>query len=147
MKTCTKLASACVVASALMAPAINRAEVVNLSVAADTFINSGNPNNNAGGTGWFDAGADGAGGVRRGLFRFDLGSIPAGSTITSAVVQLTVTRVPFSLPVDSTFDLFRLEAAWGEGNQAGTSGLPATNGQATWNARMFSTAAWTAPGA
>src|SRR6185503_18776282 len=103
--------------------------------------------NNAGGTGWFDAGADGAGGVRRGLFRFDLGSIPAGSTITSAVVQLTVTRVPFSLPVDSTFDLFRLEAAWGEGNQAGTSGLPATNGQATWNARMFSTAAWTAPGA
>ena len=53
------------------------AETATFDVAADTFINSGHPNNNAGTTGWFDAGRDGLGGTRRGLFRFDLSSIPA----------------------------------------------------------------------
>ena len=118
-----------------------------LTLAEDTFINSGDPGNNAGATGWFDAGTDGTGGVRRGLLRFDLSGIPAGSTITSATVQLTVVKVPASSPVNSTFDLFRLLASWNEGTKTGNSGAPATAGEATWNARMQGTANWTAPGA
>ncbi len=62
-------------ASAQFSPAA----VVTLSSAADAFINSNSPDNNAGAHGWFDAGADGVGGVRRGLIRFNLASIPAGS--------------------------------------------------------------------
>ncbi len=41
-----------------------RADTTNLSAVADTFINSGAPNNNAGANAWFDAGTDGTGGVR-----------------------------------------------------------------------------------
>ena len=123
------------------------AEVANLPVVADTFINSGNPNNNAGSTGWFDAGTDGVGGVRRGLFRFDLSSIPAGSTINSAEVQLTAVKIPGAGPVNSTFDLFRLLVGWNEGTKGGNNGASASSGETTWNARLQGTSNWTAPGA
>ncbi len=121
--------------------------VVNLPVSADTFINSSRINNNAGATGWFDAGRDGAGGVRRGLFRFDLSDIPAGSIINSAEVQLTVVKVPGNSPTNSTFDLFRLLAGWGEGSKGGNNGSTASTGEATWNERMRGQANWTSPGA
>ena len=84
----------------LVGSGVAGAETANLNIAADTFINSGMPNNNAGATGWFSAGRDGIGGIRRGLFRFDLSSIPAGSTITSAEVQLTVVKVPATSSVN-----------------------------------------------
>src|SRR6185436_67569 len=116
-------------------------------VVADTFINSGQPGNNAGGNAWFDAGTDGVNGVRRGLLRFNLSGIPAGSTITSAVVQLTVSKVPPSGPAQSAFDLYRLQAAWGEGNKAGANGGTASASEATWLDRMQGTASWTSPGA
>jgi uncharacterized protein (TIGR03118 family) len=137
-----------IAASALLVwPSIAEAAVANLTIVADTFINSGSPNNNAGSTGWFDAGRDGVGGIRRGLFRFDLSSIPAGSTITSAEVQLTAVKIPGSSPVNSTFDLFRLQATWNEGNKGGSNGTNASTGEATWNARIRGTANWTSPGA
>jgi len=123
------------------------AEVANLSATEDTFINGGRPNNNAGRTSWVSAGRDGTGGVRRGLLRFNLSSIPAGSTVTSAELQMTVTRVPGSSPVNSTFDLFRLLASWSEGDKGGNNGASASTGQATWNDRMRGTASWTTPGA
>ncbi len=123
------------------------AAVANLTPVADTFINGGLSNNNAGRTAWFDAGTDGTGGVRRGLLRFDLSSIPAGSTVTSATVQLTVTRVPANGPVNSSFDLLRLLAGWNEGTKGGNNGSTASTGEATWNDRMRGTASWTTPGA
>ena len=128
-------------------PLCSLGAVANLTVIEDTFINSGSPGNNAGATGWFDAGRDGVGGVRRGLLRFDLSSIPAGATVTSATLQLTVVKVPANGPVNSTFDLFRLLASWNEGTKAGSGGAPATAGETTWNARILGTANWTAPGA
>jgi glucose/arabinose dehydrogenase len=131
----------------LSALTAGRADVASLTVANDTFITSSAPDNNAGGHPWFDAGRDGVGGVRRGLLRFDLSGIPPGSAVTSAVVQLTVVQVPFQGSIDSTFDLFRLLAGWGEGTKIGNGGSLATSGEATWNARMQGTANWTAPGA
>jgi hypothetical protein len=50
-------------------------------------------------------------------------------------------------PVDSDLDLWRLLADWGEGTKMGTSGSPATPGEATWNARHHETATWTEAGA
>src|SRR6185369_12497916 len=111
------------------------------------FINSGSPDNNAGGNGWFDAGTDGGGGVRRGLFRFDLTGIPSGATITAVQLQLTLTRVPGASPVDSTFDVTRMLASWGEGTNSGPAGSLAFTGDATWNARSVGTQNWTTPGA
>ncbi len=123
------------------------AEVANFTAAADTFINGGRSNNNAGRTNWVSAGTDGVGGVRRGLLRFNLSSIPEGSRVTSAELQLTVTRVPGSSPANSTFDLFRLLASWNEGTKSGNNGGSASAGEATWNERMRGTASWTTPGA
>ncbi len=123
------------------------ADVANLPVVADTFINSGLPDNNAGANLWFDAGTDGTLAIRRGLLRFDLSGIPPGSTLTSAVLQLTVSKVPAS-PVSSTFDLLRLTTAWNEGAETTPkSGAPAATGESTWNARMQNLLPWTAPGA
>jgi glucose/arabinose dehydrogenase len=135
--------------AALFGPLSGRADTATLSAVADTFINSGSPGNSAGGNPWFDAGTDGqlTPGVRRSLLRFDLSSLPPGSTITSAVVQLTVTHVPGFGPVDSTFDLRRLTAAWGEGTNSGNSGAPAVTGDATWTARILGTANWMVAGA
>jgi len=124
--------------------------MTNLSCVADTFIINSAPNNNAGGDSGNTAGRDNALGVRRAFFRFDLTGIPAGSTVSSAELQLSVTKVP-PLRVDSAFEIHRLLAAWGEG--AKTSSFPGNNGAAasanesTWNSRLHGTAAWTAPGA
>lgn len=128
------------------------AEVLNplptlCGISADTFITSIFTNYNAGALDWFDAGRDGVNGIRRGLVRFNLAELPVGSTITSAVVQLTVTKVPGCNPVNSILDLFRLEADWGEGNKAGNNGAPAAAGEATWTARLSGTTNWNEPGA
>jgi hypothetical protein len=130
-------------ASARFSPAA----VVTLTVAGDTFINSLFPDNNDGGNAWFDAGTDGTGGVRRGLVRFNLASIPAGSTIDSAVLRLTVTRVPGLAPMDSSFQTFRIQTNWTEGTQIGMSGAMAGVGEATWNSSMSGATEWTTPGA
>ena len=147
MKSHTHILLGILCLAVLSWPLCSLGAVANLTVIEDTFINSGSPGNNAGATGWFDAGRDGVGGVRRGLLRFDLSSIPAGSTVTSATLQLTVVKVPANGPVNSTFDLFRLLASWNEGTKAGSGGAPATAGETTWNARILGTANWTAPGA
>jgi hypothetical protein len=130
----------------LMAPA-SRAADISLPVAADTFLFSGSPDANAGGHAWFDAGADGHLDVRRGLLRFDLAAIPAGSTIDSATLQLTVIKVPTGGGVDSDFGIYRVQADWTEGTQTGNGGALAAGGEATWNARMHGSASWTTAGA
>lgn len=139
-----------ILALLLARPALLPADTATLTVAADTFITGGAPDNNAGGHPWFTVGTDGPFGgnaVRRGLVRFNLSSIPAGAVVTSAVLRLTVTRVPATGAVNSNFDLYRLLASWGEGTNIGNAGSPAMAGQATWNARLFGSASWTVPGA
>lgn len=120
---------------------------VRLPIAADTFVLGSVPDNNAGGNTLLNIGTDGQGGVRRGLLRFDLASIPAGATVTSAVLRLTVVRIPFGGPANSNFELNRLLAEWSEGSQAGNSGAPAADGEVTWNSRLHNAGGWTEPGA
>jgi glucose/arabinose dehydrogenase len=133
--------------ASVLAAANLQAANTNLPAAADAFINSGAPDNNAGANAWFDAGTDGTGSVRRGLIRFELSAVPPGSVITSAVVQLTVIKVPGFGAVSSTFDLFRLTSGWSEGAQSGSSGASALAGESSWNARMESLLGWSAAGA
>ena len=125
---------------------------VELTPAADTFINSAAANSNAGGLDWFDAGTDGGNlgslGVRRGLLRFDLGAIPVNATITSAELRLRITKVPgFGQGVDSTMSLYRMNAGWTEGTKVGPNGALASAGETTWNQREQGSSQWTSPGA
>jgi spore coat protein A len=85
---------------------------------------------------------------RRALLEFDLPpGIPPGSTITSAVLRLVVTRTQLR---DALVELHRVTASWGEstsragGNEG--AGSPAVEGDATWSHRVFPTVPWTNPG-
>src|SRR5207247_9985452 len=87
--------------------------------------------------------------VRRGLIAFDVaGSVPAGSTITSAQLQLSMS-LTIAGPIDVS--LHRALADWGQGTSFSTAGgggmgAPATPGDATWTLRFFPATPWTNPG-
>jgi hypothetical protein len=83
--------------------------------------------------------------LRRGLLQFDLSSIPAGSTIHS--VQLTVTVVQVKSPTAQVVSLHRMMSAWVAGNQVSNTGngVAAAPGDATWLHRTSPTT-WTNPG-
>jgi hypothetical protein len=89
---------------------------------------------------------------RRGLLRFDLSAIPAGSTINSITLTLAMTR---SNSGAQDIVVHRALMGWGEGtsnsNAGGTGtgggdGVAATPGDATWFFSTFSSQTWSAPG-
>jgi hypothetical protein len=73
---------------------------------------------------------------QRGLIRFDISVIPAGSTIASARIRLTGT-----LEATTVVEFRRVREAWLEGAAAGTPGT------ANWMTRDDPGVPWTAPGA
>jgi len=86
--------------------------------------------------------------VRRGLIRFDVSSIPAGSTINSATLSLNM-----SGSLDNTaytLGLRRVTADWGEGTSNAApldaNGTQATTGDATWLHRFYNSQTWATPG-
>lgn len=90
---------------------------------------------------------------RRGLVQFNVSSIPANSTVSSATMSLTADTPALTGP--QTITIHRLTSAWTEGsaNASGTTALAAAgvgattqNGGATWNNRSFSIAWSTAGG-
>lgn len=91
---------------------------------------------------------------KRAVVQFDLSSIPAGSTITSATLTLNVNRTVNAAAYD--FAIHRLTASWGEGPSnattagggggGGGAGDQAVAPDATWCERMFNGPDWTAPG-
>jgi hypothetical protein len=79
------------------------------------------------------AGATNGGLLRRAVVAFDVSSIPAGSTITSASLQLRLTK---TISGNTPVTLNRLLQDWGEGasdagNQEG-QGAGSEPGDATW---------------
>ncbi len=101
------------------------------------------------------AGLNGEGEERRAVLRFDLGAIPAGSTITAVTLTLNVNKVAGAAQGPETFGLHRLTASWGEGTSnandfppgfQGGDGAPASPTDATWCDRFFGTAPWTTEG-
>lgn len=88
------------------------------------------------------------GNVRRGLFQFDVaGSLPDGATVSSASLQLHVSK---SRPGSDTISLHRVLAAWGEGDSDATGseglGASASEGDATWLDRTFGSGLWETAG-
>lgn len=123
------------------------AVTVNLQPSQDTSIYSESDNNN--GLGSLYAGETAAGAsfaLRRALIQFNVaGSIPAGSTITSVSLTLTLTK---NGPAGTAaFSLNPLLAAWSAGTATGIGGgaVP-TPGSATWNYSSFNTNLWASAG-
>jgi hypothetical protein len=123
------------------------AEIVTNNPSGDTTLFEPNPTHNLGGHFDVSAGTTLGGPRARGLFRFDIaGKIPPSATITSASLQLTVTRVPSGGGANSVLELRRVLQAWGEGNKTSSQGGVASAGEASWNDRLTGTAPWTTPG-
>ena len=143
------------VAVVFLSVAFVKAATVVLQPVADTTLIETAPNNNMGGTGFVNAGTAGSsGGRNRGLFKFDLSSIPRNSKITSATLHLGVIQSPDTGAQSSLFTLRRMLRNWGEGNKDSTQapspglGLPAEINEATWNSPFaLTTNSWSAPGA
>jgi hypothetical protein len=126
-----------------------RGDVISLIPFKDNTIyqqETGQLSNGAG-AGLF-IGTTGTGAVRRALLAFDIaGNIPAGSTINSATLRLTVTQtISGPEPVVAHLVL----ADWGEGTSLADgmegAGVQATPNDATWLYRFFDTLAWVEPG-
>jgi hypothetical protein len=130
----------------------SQAATVSLQPVADTTLFEIAPGNNLGGADFFNAGTSGNGSRNRALLRFDVSSIPAGSLITGATLNMDIVRQPSTGMEISFFDLRRVLQPWGEGAQvpadANSPGLgaPAAPGEATWNERFAGTTAWNVPG-
>jgi hypothetical protein len=90
--------------------------------------------------------------VRRSLIYFDVSSIPAGSTINSVSLQLTVAISANGVDgQDLTPDLLslhRISTNWGESASrgGGNNGATADPNDATWNFSRFGNSAWLNPG-
>ena len=87
--------------------------------------------------------------LRRAVIAFDIaGNVPAGATITSVSLQLSVSIVRGGT---HTSALHRLTSDWGEGNsnstlRGGGQGAPAAANDATWLHSFFSDTNWTTEG-
>lgn len=136
---------------AILIASINAAaaDVVSLAPSRDNTLIE-DPNgalSNGAGPGIFTGRTSQASGsLRRGVIAFDVAAqVPAGSTITSARLILSMTDTNAGpVPVS----LHRLHAGWGEGTSitVGGRGAPSTPGDATWIHRFYPADLWTSPG-
>lgn len=106
---------------------------------------------NGGGSGMFcgRVGMGGGFGIRRTMIQWDVaGSVPAGSTILSASLDMWVDQSSAFLPV--TTEAHRITADWSEGNNVAPSGQgaggPASAGESTWLHSNFPSQFWATPG-
>lgn len=134
--------------AALTVPTSVAADVVTLNANHDnTLIEAPLGNSNGTGDGIYSGRVNvfGNGTLRRALLSFDLSSIPAGSTIDSVTVTLTMVQATNTLT--PTHTLHRVNASWGEEASLGQGqGAVADTGDATWIHRFATTVAWASAG-
>lgn len=127
------------------------ADTVDLVPIADNtlyFDPSGSLSNGAGPV--MFAGRTGGGETRRAVLRFDVtSSIPAGSTVTSVSLELTITMSASSVPDDQSIHM--LTSDWGESTSVASSGGgggggTAQPGDATWIHTFSPSSNWTTAG-
>jgi len=128
-----------------------------LAPSDDTFINSGNADNNNGGSSSVFTGTDGHGGTMRALVRF---AMPAGlqgrATITNVQLRLTLRALGNGTVGQAAVDTLQaVTQPWIQGNGTGEAPSAFTVGQpcsgtiigATWNQTNCATStAWTTAG-
>jgi hypothetical protein len=99
------------------------ADTVSLEPSKDNTLFSNNTSFSNGVGVYFFSGKTISFGVRRAVLAFDLTSIPAGSTVSSASLTL---HVSMTISAPKNFSLHRATANWGEG--ASDAGSPGGNG-------------------
>ncbi|HSI34211.1 MAG: DNRLRE domain-containing protein [Phycisphaerae bacterium] len=86
--------------------------------------------------------------LRRGLIAFDVSTIPAGATIDSVTLSLSMSRTVET--TERAIEAHRVLASWGEGTSnsgsPGGNGAGATTGDATWKHRSYTGTEWSTPG-
>lgn len=122
----------------------------------DTTLYSDNENYSSGAGTFVFIGSIASGAPRRTLLKFDLSGIPAGATITSVSLRVTVSKAAVGTGLDDPGSLHRVLAPWGEGGSNGDPGGigdQATAGDATWSYRIYGNPAggvprtpWSMPG-
>jgi hypothetical protein len=144
----TSFFSALPVLCGLGFPQSASADVVTLTASKDATI-YGEDGTRANGNGQFVfIGNTSNFAARRALLRFDLSTIPAGSTITAVSLRLTVnkTRAFETMPISVS----RMTADWSEGTSDPTNnegqGVAALTGDTTWTHRIFPGTTWAADG-
>lgn len=145
-RSATRVAGA-VLGVLLAGTGVLRAEQLALVPSADTSLFERFPTHNLG-RGWLAAGTLSTGHRARALLRFDLSAVPRQSLIQGVSLRVTVVRTASGAP-GSTFELRRLLKPWGEGakGQVGVdTGAPATENEATWQARFAPGEVWSEPG-
>jgi len=107
------------------------------------FSESGDLSNGAGPI--IVVGKNQQGNIRRSLIAFDLSSIPVGSTVLSASLQMSA---PGDTNGPQNITLHKASADWGTAgsNTNQGNGAPAQAGDTTWTHRFYSTTLWTTQG-
>ncbi|MBL9140573.1 MAG: DNRLRE domain-containing protein [Phycisphaerae bacterium] len=138
------------VGAAVLAVAAAQADTIAVIPAADvTLISSTDGTQYALGAAYNifcgRVGTNGEGTLRRAALRFDLSSIPAGSTITSVTFKLYMTQSTSGAQVCT---MHKATESWGEGASFafGGGGTSPEPGDATWNYRFWPTTQWSTPG-
>lgn len=114
---------------------------IQLAAVADAELDQAQPDENRGGKSSADV-ASWTSRNRRALYRFDLGQLPAGATITSCKLSLFMNEQPQSNRQHGVYRLTAHEADWGEGAQIGGE---ADVGSSSWN-WFAAPSVWTTPG-
>lgn len=107
------------------------------------FSESGNLSNGAGPI--IVVGKNQQGNIRRSLIAFDLSSIPVGSTVLSASLEMSA---PGDTNGPQDIVLHKASADWGTAgsNTSQGNGAPAQAGDTTWTHRFFSSTVWATQG-
>lgn len=124
---------------ALACPHAAHAATVQLRPVADATLFAPSGDRASGVAPFLFIGSIASGEARRSLLRFDLSTIPPGSTIQSASLRMVVNRAGVGSSPEDRALLYPLTAAWGEGpsESSGGGGDVATAGDATWTQRVY----------
>jgi hypothetical protein len=143
-----QLVTSAAVSAVLCAALPARGTIVTVNPSKDnTLFESGDTLSNGAGPHIY-VGETSFAGARRALLAFDIAAaVPAGSTINSASLALTVTMIH---GFNQTITLHRLSSDWGEAmsnaGEPGGGGTAAQTGDATWKYSFFSSSEWATEG-
>src|SRR5687768_4450175 len=96
---------------------ITRAELVELRPVADTTLHSISPANNMGGHTHVAVGTTAKDTFARGLFRFDLSSIPTNAAVSSVTMTFNLPTINRPDTAGSIYAAHRMLTNWGEGTK------------------------------
>src|SRR5262249_21791262 len=116
--------------------------VATLAPVADTYMRAGaDATKNYGAATDMDLRYQTPGPTRRILLRFDMASIPAGSTLISSILRIYCSNISSASNSTKTVNAYFVLTSWVEGTMSGSG----TANGATWNTRD-GVSAWSSPG-